>query len=526
MAILPAPEPYRDGNARLHAPAGIPSGGEFVIDPKAEAITSRPLTAQNDAARSPAPDLIELTPAALSVIAAIRGAGGRPLIVGGSVRDALLAESSGIPIAFKDIDLEVYGVDSHDVLIDALRGLGRVDEQGASFGVVAAHVDGQDFDVSLPRRDSKTGDGHTGFTVQVDANIDEADAFARRDFTINAMGWDPETHELVDHFGGRDDLAAGILRHTSDAFSEDSLRVLRGAQFAARFGFEFAPETTALAQAMADRFPELSTERVWGEWRKIATRGLHVTAALRALEATNWLQHFPQLAATRGIQQDAIWHSEGDVFTHVGLAADEAAKAADCAGLSSADREIAVLGALVHDFGKVTHTQTSNTGRITSHGHAEAGVEPAARFLTGIGAPAHLQAKVLPLVAEHMCHVSTETIPSATAVRRLIRRLNGTGDGPTIYDWARVVDADSAGRGASAKASPSAAWLARATEVGPTAAKGILTGKHLIDAGWKPGPQFKAVLAAAVEAQDAGEIVDEVSAVKWFGLHGDRIRGE
>jgi tRNA nucleotidyltransferase (CCA-adding enzyme) len=301
---------------------------------------------------------------------------------------------------------------------------------------------------------------------------------------------------------------------------------LRGAQFAARFGFEFAPETTALAQAMADRFPELSTERVWGEWRKIATRGLHVTAALRALEATNWLQHFPQLAATRGIQQDAIWHSEGDVFTHVGLAADEAAKAADCAGLSSADREIAVLGALVHDFGKVTHTQTSNTGRITSHGHAEAGVEPAARFLTGIGAPAHLQAKVLPLVAEHMCHVSTETIPSATAVRRLIRRLNGTGDGPTIYDWARVVDADSAGRGASAKVSPSAAWLARATEVGPTAAKGILTGKHLIDAGWKPGPQFKAVLAAAVEAQDAGEIVDEVSAVKWFGLHGDRIRGE
>lgn len=273
-----------------------------------------------------------------------------------------------------------------------LRGLGRVDEQGGSFNVVAAHVDRQCFDVSLPRRDSKTGDGHTGFTVEIYPTIDETDAFAWRDFTIDAMGWDPETHELVDYFGGPDDLLAGVLRQTSEAFAENNLRMLQGGQFAARFGFTFAPESTELARSMADRFPELSTERVWGKWRKIATRGLHVTAALRALETTTWLQHFPQLAATRGIQRDAIGHAEGDVFTHVGLTADETTKAADRAGLSSADPEVAVLRAPVHDFGKVTHTPTGKGGRITSHGHAEAGVEPAAQFFTGIGAPASASA--------------------------------------------------------------------------------------------------------------------------------------
>ena len=497
------------------APRGRPAGGSWTDRERDDG----DVTLANNQARTPEPSLVELTPAAQSVVDAIADAGGRPLIVGGSVRDALLQARTGRALASKDIDIEAYGLESHQQLLEALSPLGHVDERGVVFGVVSAVVDGEEFDVSLPRRDSVNGEGHRGFDVAVDPGLDERTAFGRRDFTLNALGWDPLSGELIDHYGGRADLDAGILRHTTTAYSEDPLRVLRGAQFAGRFGFDMAEETQELSRSISDRYTELSRERVWGEWRKIARRGVDITRSVRVLEQTEWLRHFPALAATRGTEQDIHWHPEGDVLTHLGFAADSAATAADRDGLDGKKREVIVLAALLHDVGKPATTVRQvidGQERITSAGHAESGVPIAKQFLTDIGVPQEVADKVLPLIDEHMSHISTNGKPSTAAVRRLIRRLDNGGSGPTIYDWARVVDADIGGRGALVKESPSAAWIAVAERVGPVAQKSLLTGKHLAAAGYAPGPGWSEVIAAAVRAQDEGEFQDEAGAAAWF----------
>ena len=429
--------------------------------------------------------LIDLSPAARAVLDACERVDVAALVVGGSVRDALL----GVPS--KDVDLEVTG--DRAALVAALQDVGTVAEQGAHFPILAVHV---------------IGDNGAGENIDV-SFAEHADPFARRDFTINAMGWNPFTGELVDPYGGQRDLAAGVLRHTSEHFSDDPLRVLRGVQFAGRFGFRFAAETKGLCRELAPRFSELPTERVWEEWRKLARRAIHWPEALRSLVDSGWAQHFPELAATRGIEQDPGWHAEGDVWTHLGLAARAAAMASG--DLDDVDREVVVLAALVHDLGKVTHTDTSGP-RITSQGHAEAGVEPARQFLRDIGAPGHVVARVLPIVREHMAHVSVNGKPSRPAVRRLMRRLAPA----TISDWARVVDADCAGRGPSSKPSPSPVWLNVAATIGGTPGRALLRGEHLIARGMTPGPQFREVLAAATAAQDDEQFIDEAGALEWL----------
>jgi tRNA nucleotidyltransferase (CCA-adding enzyme) len=461
--------------------------------------------------RRHAPRLLTLSDAARRVLSSIESIGGRPLIVGGSVRDALL----GAHVESKDIDIEVYGLTSKEELIAALSAIGFVDERGVAFGVVAANVDGEDFDISFPRRDSVEGTGHRGFIVDIDPELDERVAFGRRDFTINALGFDPQSDELVDPFDGEADLRAGVLRHTSDAFAEDPLRVLRAVQFAGRFGFALAPDTADLCRTLVPSFAELSTDRVWGEWRKLARRATFWPEALTALAQTGWDVHFPELSATQGVRQDPGWHSEGDVWTHLGLAARAAALAAERRKLAGDDREVAVFGALLHDLGKVTHT-TFDGKRIRSAGHAEAGVAPAKAFLKRIGAPQWLLDRVLPLVSEHMSHVSTHGAPSPSAVRRLIRRLDRNGSGASIYDWARVVDADCAGRGRSSKRSPAGAWLAVAEKVGPTPGTSLLRGEDLIERGLQPGPNFQPIMQASISAQDNGEFDDVDGALRWL----------
>lgn len=421
------------------------------------------------------------------------------------MRDAILGHQS------KDIDIEIHNTTDKARVLTELRTIGHVDERGAFFGILASRIDGQDFDISFPRNPS----------------LSSIDAFTRRDFTINALGYDPGTGELIDPFNGTADLDKKIIRHTSDAFTDDPLRVLRAVQFAGRFGFAVAPETAVLCRkitAFLLSHPNvISVERIWGEWRKLARTGAHWVAAFQALADTGSVDLFPELGALRGVQQDPNWHAEGDVWVHSALAAEQAAHKAEFEHLPAEDREIAVLGALVHDFGKVTQSHTEDDGRITSKGHAFAGAVPATSFLHRIGAPAQVINKIIPIVREHMYHVGIGR-PSRSQVRRLLRRLNPTGTGPTIYDWARVVDADCGGRGISSKPSPTAAWLevATITEVGDTPRKGLLTGHHLVQLGLKPGPAFKAVLAKALEAQDNGDFEDAKGAITWAENHLQR----
>ena len=257
------------------------------------------------------------------VLAALRTVG-RPRIVGGAVRDWLLG------LEPKDFDLEVAQASFAD-LHRVLSPLGATDVVGRSFGVIKLRLSsGTEYDIALPRRESKTGAGHRGFAVEPDPTLSDAEAAARRDFTINALAWDPIAHALIDPHGGEADLHARRLRHTSPAFVEDPLRVLRAMQLAGRFDLTLDPATAALCRSIAPTFAELPVERIWHEWAKWAEKSAapfgRPSAGLRALADTGWLAHFPELAALAGCPQDPEWHPEGDVFAHTGHCCDALAR--------------------------------------------------------------------------------------------------------------------------------------------------------------------------------------------------------
>ena len=454
------------------------------------------------------PDLINLTPEARRVLDSLRAAGGRPLIVGGSVRDALLSRDRGVVVDSKDIDIEVYGLTTAQV---AAALPGHVMEVGQHFGIVSATVGGQVFDVSLPRQQSET------------------EAFARRDFTINAMGWDDRSGEVVDPFGGQRDLAAGLLRHTSTAFGDDPLRVLRAMQFSGRFGFELVPETAQLCRSLAPAFADLPKARIWGEFYKLASKGTFISKALETLRVSGWEEHFPELAATRGVPQDPEWHPEGEVHIHLGLAGDQAARIARRDQLDAHETATLVLAAVTHDLGKAVSTRIDANGRITSNGHNITGVEPARTFLLRIGAPGRYGDKILPLIREHMCHSPEghQGTISDSAVRRLIRRLDHANSGPSIEDWARLVEADKAGRGEGARQGVNhlPTWLAKAERLAkePVVGTTLLKGAALAEADIPRGRLWQFVIEQSRDAQDDGLFIDEEGAAAWLHANRDAV---
>ncbi|MGH3276727.1 MAG: HDIG domain-containing metalloprotein [Streptosporangiaceae bacterium] len=418
------------------------------------------------------------------VLSFIRDAGGRPMLAGGYVRDAIMRSGGrGSDVDEADIDVEVHDAASADALGAALARAGKVVETGTAPGVFRVRAGASDLEISLPRG---------------------------RDFTINAILADPETGAVIDHHDGLADLAAGVLRHAAGDFIQDPLLVVRAVQLAARFGFRLAPATTVLCRGLADSAGDLPVERVWGEAEKIGTRGSHITAALAVLADSGWERCFPQIAALHEVRQDRRWHPEGNVHVHSGLAGDQAARLADMAGLTETNRLVIVMAALLHDVGKVTHTQYRGD-RITSYGHAAAGAKPARAFLRSVGCPEGIIARIVPLVREHM---SCTGRPSTPAIRRLLRRLCPA----TLFELALVCGADRAGRGDPDAPNPASAWLAKGSRVSvlERPAKGLLTGRHLISAGLAPGPEFKLLLAAALAAQLDGEFDDEAGALRWL----------
>jgi tRNA nucleotidyltransferase (CCA-adding enzyme) len=212
-------------------------------------------------------------------------------LVGGSVRDALLGN---IP---KDLDIEVYQTNLDD-LVKILEKVGKVDQVGRSFGVIKLTLEGQIFDFSLPRRDSKLRQGgHKGFSIEIQECITPQEAASRRDLTINSLAYNPKTNEILDFHGGLKDLDGKILRHTSPAFTEDPLRVLRVMQFAARFDFDIAPETIELSRSIKETYNSLAKERVNEEFTKMLLKGVNIRRGLNFLKDTQWIEHFPELQA-------------------------------------------------------------------------------------------------------------------------------------------------------------------------------------------------------------------------------------
>ncbi|WP_352430365.1 HD domain-containing protein, partial [Pyrinomonas sp.] len=286
----------------------------------------------------------------------VRREGGRALLVGGCVRDALLGTEP------KDWDVEVYGLHPERLrrILDEM--FESVDAVGASFAVYKV---GPDLEVSLPRRERKSGRGHRAFVIQGDPAMTVEEATRRRDFTINAILMDPLSGEIIDPFGGRADLEARRLRAVSPlSFPEDSLRVLRAAQFAARFHLDIEPETVALCRTID--LSDLPAERIWGEMEKLlgADRpsiGLRWLVELGAVH-----QLFPEIEALIGCPQDPEWHPEGDVFTHTLLVVDRARELV--ADLDRPRRLALMLAALCHDFGKPLTTQFID-GRLRAPAH-------------------------------------------------------------------------------------------------------------------------------------------------------------
>lgn len=239
------------------------------------------------------PYVMPLTPATEKVLAQLESDGFKPYIVGGSVRDALMGYDS------KDIDIEVYGGQPNSIA-KSLRKLGTVDEVGKSFGVLKIRIGSEDFDVSLPRIDSKIGDGHKDFEVKVDPDLSLKEATARRDYTINSLMYSHKLGFIIDQHGGLKDLENKKLRHVSDAFDEDPLRVLRGVQMASRFNMELHPDTIEKSQTLKNGYKDLAQERVQGEFEKLYSKGNHPVKALKLLKAIGWDEHFAGLAEVNG----------------------------------------------------------------------------------------------------------------------------------------------------------------------------------------------------------------------------------
>lgn len=437
----------------------------------------------------------------------IRGRGGRAMLVGGCVRDELMGFEP------TDWDLEVYGVESNE-LRALLDRFGDVQAVGEAFAVYRV---GRDLDVSLPRRERKTGHGHRGFVIEGDPDMSFEEACSRRDFTINAILKDPLTDEVVDPFSGRADIEKKLLRHVSNlTFADDSLRVLRAAQFAARLEFDIAPETIAICKGID--VTDLPKERVWGELEKLALRAMRPSIGLRWFYELGVVEQlFPELAALVGVPQEPDWHPEGNVDVHTLMVVDEARKLIDDLPY---ERQVAVmLGALCHDLGKPPTTEFVD-GRIRSRGHDEAGVEPTIAFLDRLGIYTLLgfdvRGQVIQLVRYHLKpgeFYKSEQKGNPVgdgAFRRLARKV----EPDLLY---RVAKADSLGRypdGDRSKmifGSEAQEWFiekVRELQIEKKAPDPILMGRHLIEIGLKPGPHFKQILDAVYEMQLDGTVVD------------------
>jgi tRNA nucleotidyltransferase (CCA-adding enzyme) len=447
----------------------------------------------------------------LELAKSVNAEGGRAMLVGGCVRDRLMGR------LVLDWDVEVYGVQP-EKLRELLDLFGRVDAVGEAFTVYKI---GADLDVSLPRRERKNGRGHRAFVIQGDPFMSFEQATRRRDFTVNAILEDPLTGELVDLFGGREDIQRRILRAvSSETFPEDSLRVLRAAQFAARFNFDIEPATVNLCRAID--LADLPHERVWGEMEKLLLGAEQPSIGLRWLRDLGVLDHlFPEIKSLIGVPQEPEWHPEGDVFVHTQLVVDRARERIN--DLDYPRKVTVMLAALAHDFGKPPTTEFIE-GRWRSRGHEEAGIAPTEQFLDALNIHTlegyDVRGQVIALVRDHLRPgewFKKQSEVGDGAFRRLARRCE-------LELLFRVASADSLGR--NAPWVPAEKWFdaeaqdwfirrARELKVDRRPPEKILLGRHLLEMGMKPGPRMGEILNAVYEMQLDGRVtsLDEARAV-------------
>ena len=433
---------------------------------------------------------------AVQIAKKVEEAGGTAYFVGGYVRDKLL----GIPN--KDIDIEIHNIAPY-ILEDVLSEFGNIEARtvGNNFGIY--NIKGYDLDISLPRKEKATGKGHKDFEIVVDPFLSLEESAKRRDFTINALMEDILTGEIKDYFGGLDDLNKGIIRHIDDkTFIEDSLRVLRACQFAARFNFTIAPETINLCKTMD--LSALSKERVAGELTKALIKGETPSIffdSLYEMEQTDW---FKEVYALKGIKQDSEYHPEGDAYNHTMYVLDQASDLFPT-GIGNSDRYLPfMLSALCHDFGKVNTTEINNKGRICAINHEITGIPIANDFLNRIYNNKGFTKYVDNMIEYHMKAHSCFNNRSRTRTTNLMfDRL--------LYpkDFILLVYADSTGHDLNnldnkqfnmflGKAMMESGFLTdRYFDYGRRISEPHITADDLIELGLKPSPLFSTILDKA-----------------------------
>lgn len=414
------------------------------------------------------------------IAAAAADLGGRAYYVGGFVRDRLLGHPN------KDVDIEVHGL-TPPQLESILDTMGQRLEMGKSFGVYG--LKGCDLDIAMPRRETATGRGHRDFQVDVDPFIGTKKAASRRDFTVNAILEDVLTGEIIDHFGGVQDMEKGVLRHVCDeSFPEDALRVLRAAQFAARLHFTVAPETVELCKGLP--LDALPRERVMEELRKALLKADKPSVFFETLRRMQQLSTwFPEVAALIGVPQNPVYHAEGDVWNHTMMVLDQAA-----VRRARANQPLyLMLSALCHDFGKPETTKLID-GRIRAFGHEAAGVPVAETFLSRLTGEIQLIRYVLSMVQLHM---RPGDLYRQNSSEKASNRLFDLAVDPE--DLILLFLSDSTGKLPLCEdADQSELFLRQRLDRYRTLmAQPAVTGQDLIAAGLKPGKHFSALLQHA-----------------------------
>jgi len=436
----------------------------------------------------------------------------KAIVVGGSVRDHFLE----LPI--KDYDVEVYGLENLDELEKILAKYGSVNLVGKSFGVLKFIHEGEEYDFSFPRTEEKIGQGHKGFNIACDGALSFKTAALRRDFTVNALGYDVEKREFLDPYGAKEDIQKKVLRHiNSKTFVEDPLRVYRAVQFCARFDYVLDAKTFELCKRMVEEgmLDELPKERVYVEFQKLLLKSKKPSIGfelMRELGITE--KYYPELHALIAVPQSPVWHPEGDVWIHTMMCIDKMVEL--LCGEEKHDLKM-MFAILCHDLGKATHTQITPE-KISAIGHELAGIEPTETFMYRLTDEHDFIKSIFPLVEHHLApSIYFRGKAKNSTIRRLATKVN-------IEELVTVARADFLGRTTEASLKgvyEAGDWLlckAKELDVYNKPVTAFVQGRDLIALGLEPSNAFKKILNKVYDAQLEGKVLNKVEALEWIKI--------
>jgi len=415
---------------------------------------------------------------AVKIVRRLREAGHQALWAGGCVRDMLLAlEPTDYDVATSATPEEVSRLFPHTVPV------------GSEFGVVRVLEGPRQFEVAMFRGEEAYSDGrHPDRVYPADARTDAG----RRDFTINAMFYDPVEERLIDYVGGRDDLEAGIVRAVGDAgrrMREDKLRLLRAVRFAARFGFAIEKETEEAIRAELEGLRLVSAERVREELVKMLLDANRVRA-IELLDEFGLLEMvLPEVPTTKGTEQDKQWHKGRDVFEHT----------VECMRHLHEPSFTLAFATLLHDIGKpATAAFDRRRNRITFHKHCKIGAEMALRACRRLKMSNSDTERVVWLVENHLYLVNAHKMRQATLKKIMARdgfdellelfRIDTVASHNDLSDYDFMVMMRERLTDSDLKPQP------------------FVSGKDLINMGYQPGPLFARVLEDVRDRQLGGEL--------------------